>query len=146
ELSPGWGVAACRGWRARGAARARRLRRRRPGQRQLQQPDRSRRGRPDQRDGRAPLVLLPDPPRRAMSTVDSAIEAFWTCARNRTAPSSEWMKRLSREEAYRVQLGVLARHVQAGQRHAGWKVGLTSKAMQTQQKGQEPVPGFLLDT
>ena len=79
-----------------------------------------------------------------MSTVDSAIEAFWTCARNRTAPSSEWMKRLSREEAYRVQLGVLARHVQAGERHAGWKVGLTSKAMQMQQKVHEPVLGFLL--
>jgi 2-keto-4-pentenoate hydratase len=79
-----------------------------------------------------------------MSTVDAAIEAFWTCARNRTAPSSEWMKRLTREEAYRVQLGVLARHVRAGERHAGWKVGLTSKAMQIQQKVHEPVLGFLL--
>ena len=79
-----------------------------------------------------------------MSLVDQAIDAFWTSARDRTAPSSEWMKRLSREEAYRVQLGVLARYVQAGERHAGWKVGLTSKAMQIQQKVHEPVLGFLL--
>ena len=79
-----------------------------------------------------------------MSTVDEATDAFWTCARNRIAPSPEWMKRLSREEAYRVQLGVLARHVQAGERQAGWKVGLTSKAMQIQQNVHEPVLGFLL--
>jgi len=79
-----------------------------------------------------------------VNTVDAAIDAFWTSARNRTAPSSEWMKRLSREEAYRVQLGVLARHVQAGERQAGWKVGLTSKAMQIQQNVHEPVLGFLL--
>jgi 2-keto-4-pentenoate hydratase len=75
---------------------------------------------------------------------DHAIDAFWACARNRTAPPADWMNRLSREEAYRVQLGVLARHVQAGERQAGWKVGLTSKAMQIQQKVHEPVLGFLL--
>ncbi|MGH7386448.1 MAG: 2-keto-4-pentenoate hydratase, partial [Candidatus Rokuibacteriota bacterium] len=69
---------------------------------------------------------------------------FWTSARDRTAPPSDWMNRLSREDAYRVQLGVLARHVQAGERQAGWKVGLTSKAMQIQQKVHEPVLGFLL--
>jgi len=77
-------------------------------------------------------------------SIDQAIDAFWQCARQRTAPGPEWMKRLSREEAYRVQLGVLARHVAAGERQAGWKVGLTSKAMQIQQKVHEPVLGFLL--
>jgi 2-keto-4-pentenoate hydratase len=56
-----------------------------------------------------------------MSTAD-AIDAFWAAARNRTAPPAHWMGRLSREQAYRVQLGVLARHVAAGERHAGWKV------------------------
>jgi 2-keto-4-pentenoate hydratase len=77
-------------------------------------------------------------------SIEQAIDAFWTCARNRTAPSSDWMKRLSREEAYRVQQGVLARYVQSGERQAGWKVGLTSKAMQIQQNVHEPVLGFLL--
>ena len=79
-----------------------------------------------------------------MTTTEQAIDAFWTAARSRTAPPPEWMNRLSREEAYRVQLGVLARHVAAGERQAGWKVGLTSKAMQIQQKVHEPVLGFLL--
>ena len=77
---------------------------------------------------------------------DQAIDAFWACARGRTAPPSEWMRRLSREDAYRVQLGVLARYVQAGERQAGWKVGLTSRAMQIQQKVHEPVLGFLLQS
>lgn len=77
-------------------------------------------------------------------SIEQAIEAFWECAQRRTAPGPEWMKRLSREEAYRVQLGVLARHVQAGDAQAGWKVGLTSKAMQAQQGVPEPVLGFLL--
>jgi 2-keto-4-pentenoate hydratase len=77
-------------------------------------------------------------------SIEPAIDAFWDSARRRTAPPSAWMHRLSREEAYRVQLGLLARHVAAGERHAGWKVGLTSKAMQAQQKVHEPVLGFLL--
>jgi len=79
-------------------------------------------------------------------SIDQAIDAFWQCARQRTAPGPEWMKRLSREEAYRVQLGVLARYVAAGERQAGWKVGLTSKAMQAQQGVHEPVLGFLLSS
>ena len=47
-------------------------------------------------------------------------------------------------EAYRVQLGLLDRYVASGDRHAGWKVGLTAKAMQEQQRVHEPVFGFLL--
>jgi 2-keto-4-pentenoate hydratase len=77
-------------------------------------------------------------------SIEQAIDVFWECARRRVPPPAEWMKRLSREEAYRVQLGVLARHVQAGDHQAGWKVGLTSKAMQIQQGVHEPVLGFLL--
>src|SRR5262245_8100921 len=47
-------------------------------------------------------------------------------------------------EAYQVQLGLLEHYLVAGDRHAGWKVGLTSKAMQEQQRVHEPVFGFLL--
>ncbi len=79
-----------------------------------------------------------------MSIVDQAIDAFWECAQRRTPPPPEWMKRLSREDAYRVQLGLLTRYAGAGDRQAGWKVGLTSKAMQVQQGVHEPVLGFLL--
>lgn len=76
--------------------------------------------------------------------IDQAIDAFWQCARQRVPVPSEWMGRLDRDTAYRVQLGVLAHHVRAGDRHVGWKVGLTAKAMQIQQGVHEPVFGFLL--
>ena len=66
--------------------------------------------------------------------IDQAIDAFWHCATQRVPPPT----------AYRVQLGVLAHHVRGGDRHVGWKVGLTSKAMQIQQRVHEPVFGFLL--
>ena len=76
--------------------------------------------------------------------IDEGIDAFWQYARQRVPAPPEWIGRLDRETAYRVQLGVLAQHVRAGDRHAGWKVGLTSKAMQVQQRVHEPVFGFLL--
>src|SRR5262245_35666697 len=49
-------------------------------------------------------------------------------------------------EAYQVQLGLLEHYLVAGDRHAGWKVGLTAKAMQEQQRVHEPVFGFLLES
>ena len=49
-------------------------------------------------------------------------------------------------EAYRVQLGLLDRYAEGGDRHAGWKVGLTARAMQEQQRVHEPVFGFLLES
>jgi 2-keto-4-pentenoate hydratase len=76
--------------------------------------------------------------------IDQAIDAFWQCARQRVPVPPEWTGRLDRDTAYRVQLGVLAHHVRAGDRHVGWKVGLTAKAMQIQQGVHEPVFGFLL--
>lgn len=52
--------------------------------------------------------------------------------------------KLSLDEAYRVQLGVLECYERSGDPQAGWKVGLTAKAMQIQQGRHEPVFGFLL--
>jgi len=75
---------------------------------------------------------------------DTAIEAFWNAARRGVYGPPEWKGRLDREQAYRVQLGMLERYVKGGDRHAGWKVGLTAKAMQVQQGVHEPVFGFLL--
>ncbi len=48
------------------------------------------------------------------------------------------------DQAYRVQLELLARCERAGDQQAGWKVGLTARAMQAQQGVYEPVFGFLL--
>jgi 2-keto-4-pentenoate hydratase len=76
--------------------------------------------------------------------IEQAVETFWASARRGVYAPPEWKGRLTREEAYAIQLGMLARHVRAGDRHAGWKVGLTAKAMQIQQGVHEPVFGFLL--
>jgi len=80
---------------------------------------------------------------RGMNVAD-AIEMIWTGHRAGRHHPSELQGRLSMREAYEVQLGLLDRYVAAGERQAGWKVGLTSKAMQQQQRVHEPCLGFLL--
>lgn len=52
-----------------------------------------------------------------------------------------WADRLSLDDAYRIQLALLAHR---GARRVGWKVGLTSTAIQQQFQVHEPVFGCLL--
>jgi 2-keto-4-pentenoate hydratase len=80
---------------------------------------------------------------RAMNVAD-AIELVWAGHRAGRHHPTELQGKLSMREAYEVQLGLLDRYVAAGERQAGWKVGLTSKAMQQQQRVHEPCLGFLL--
>jgi len=77
-------------------------------------------------------------------SVAAAVETIWAGHRAGRHHPAELQGRLSMREAYEVQLGLLDRYVGAGDRHAGWKVGLTAKAMQEQQRVHEPVFGFLL--
>ena len=58
----------------------------------------------------------------------------------------EWKGCLTIEGAYRVQLAILGRSLEAGERQAGWKVGLTARAIQAQVGLYEPVFGFLLES
>ena len=78
--------------------------------------------------------------------VDKALEAIWAGMQQGQHHPAAWQGRLSMADGYRVQLGVLDRLVAAGERHAGWKVGLTAKAMQEQHRVFEPVLGFLLES
>ncbi len=78
--------------------------------------------------------------------LDFAIHAFWEATRQGIYYPSEWRGQLNVDEAYQVQLGLLERYVRAGERHAGWKVGLTAKAIQDQIGYHEPVLGFLLES
>jgi 2-keto-4-pentenoate hydratase len=52
-----------------------------------------------------------------------------------------WFDQLSLDDAYRIQLALIARR---GTRRVGWKVGLTSTAIQQQFRVHEPVFGCLL--
>ena len=50
------------------------------------------------------------------------------------------------DKAYLVMLDLLDRQREAGDRQAGWKVGLTAKAIQAQIGFHEPIFGYLLES
>ncbi len=72
-------------------------------------------------------------------------ESFWQSRQRGVYFPPEWFGRLSLNDGYRVQLGLLERRLAAGARLIGWKVGLTSEAMQQQFRVHEPLFGYLLD-
>jgi 2-keto-4-pentenoate hydratase len=53
---------------------------------------------------------------------------------------------VSLDEAYCIQLALIDRRCAAGERQIGWKVGLTSKAIQQQFGFHEPCFGCILET
>jgi 2-keto-4-pentenoate hydratase len=76
----------------------------------------------------------------------AAIEAFWAArARGEYFPP-QWFDKLTLDQAYRIQLGLIACRVAAGERHIGWKVGLTAEPIQQQFGFHEPVFGCILDS
>lgn len=77
-------------------------------------------------------------------TIDRMVDTVWRGIQRGMHHPAELHGKLSLDEAYRVQLGLLACYERAGEQQAGWKVGLTAKAMQAQQGVHEPVFGFLL--
>jgi 2-keto-4-pentenoate hydratase len=79
-----------------------------------------------------------------MADVRQATEAIWAATMRGQYYTPEWKGRLTLEEGYRVQLGLLDRYVAGGERHVGWKVGLTAKSIREQIGVFEPVLGFLL--
>lgn len=62
------------------------------------------------------------------------------------APFTDAYPEMTPEEAYSIQLAVLARKLQQGQRVVGKKIGLTSKAIQQMFGVNQPDYGHLLDT
>lgn len=78
--------------------------------------------------------------------IDTATESIWRHMQAGRHYPSEWGGRLDMQQGYRVQLGVLQRLVAGGERHAGWKVGLTAAAMRAQHHVHEPCFGFLLES
>jgi 2-keto-4-pentenoate hydratase len=81
-----------------------------------------------------------------MVDLEAVAESIWSSAERGMYYPAEWRGQLSLDEAYRVQLAILARYLRAGEVQAGWKVGLTARAMQVQQGVHEPVFGFLLQS
>lgn len=80
-----------------------------------------------------------------MNLSDTAlIDSFWEARGRGEFFPRAWFDKLTIDQAYRVQLGLIARRCAAGERQIGWKVGLTSKAIQQQFGFHEPVFGCIL--
>jgi 2-keto-4-pentenoate hydratase len=75
-----------------------------------------------------------------------AVEEFWTARGRGEYFPAGYFDRLSLDEAYRVQLALIDRRCAQGERQIGWKVGLTSKAIQEQFGFHEPAFGCILET
>ena len=78
------------------------------------------------------------------AALERTIDAFWRDWQRGVHFPPEWRGRLDLEDAYRVQLGLVARRCTGGVTQIGWKVGLTAKAIQDQFDVHEPVFGCLL--
>jgi 2-keto-4-pentenoate hydratase len=76
--------------------------------------------------------------------LDQAIEEFWTERGRGVYFPPAWQSRLDLDDAYRIQLALVARRAVGGIRQVGWKVGLTAKPIQEQFNVHEPVFGCLL--
>lgn len=76
----------------------------------------------------------------------SLIDDFWSARQRGEFFPAAYFDTLSIPQAYTVQLGLIDRRVAAGETHIGWKVGLTSAAIQQQFGFHEPVFGCILDT
>ena len=78
--------------------------------------------------------------------IEAATESIWRHMQAGRHYPVEWGGRLDMRQGYEIQLGILRRRVAAGERHAGWKVGLTAAAMREQHHVHEPCFGFLLES
>jgi 2-keto-4-pentenoate hydratase len=74
------------------------------------------------------------------------IEAFWQARQQGIYFPPAYFGKLSIDQAYRVQLGLIERRRTLGERQIGWKVGLTAPAIQQQFGFHEPVFGCVLDS
>ena len=77
---------------------------------------------------------------------ENLIDDFWTARENGEFFPPAYFDRLSIEQAYDIQLALIDRRLAAGEKHIGWKVGLTSVAIQQQFGFHEPVFGCILET
>lgn len=76
----------------------------------------------------------------------TAIDDFWAARMRGEFFPLAYFDRLTMDEAYRIQLALIDRRVAAGERHIGWKVGLTATAIQQQFNYHQPLFACILET
>ena len=77
--------------------------------------------------------------------IAEAARAILAALQDNTSFPDDLSRRFSLDEGYAVQFELLKRRRAHGDVHVGWKVGLTSRAMQLQQGVHEPCLGHLVD-
>ena len=80
-----------------------------------------------------------------MNDIVDVAEAILAVLKDNTEFPGSLSRRFSLDEGYGVQFELLKRRVAQGDVHVGWKVGLTSRAMQLQQGVHEPCLGHLVE-
>ena len=78
------------------------------------------------------------------AALQRAVGEFWEARQRGEYFPDAWRNRLEQDDAYHIQLALVDRRCTAGITQVGWKVGLTSRAIQEQFRVHEPVFGCLL--
>jgi 2-keto-4-pentenoate hydratase len=78
--------------------------------------------------------------------LNDAIELVWTNRQRGIYYPQDLNGRLSLDDAYRVNLAITQRLITQGDPQAGWKIGVTAKAMQEQMGVHQPVFGVLFES
>jgi 2-keto-4-pentenoate hydratase len=76
----------------------------------------------------------------------TVVDDFWNARLRGEHFPAAYFDKLNIEQAYDIQLALIDRRVAADEKHIGWKVGLTSVAIQQQFQCHEPVFGCILNT
>ena len=77
--------------------------------------------------------------------IEQTIDAIWKCHQSGDHFPEAWKGKLSVDDGYRVQQGILAKKLAAGARQAGWKIGFTGDAVRKMFGASAPVFGYLLE-
>lgn len=72
------------------------------------------------------------------------IDLLWQSTQQWKSPAIALQKTLTFAEAYRVQLGVLARWQAAGEKLGGWKIGASAEGARKALGLEAPISGYLL--
>ena len=76
--------------------------------------------------------------------LEAAVERLWQATQRQVTPELAPNQSLTMDEAYQVQLAMLARHIASGEKQAGWKIGITSAVARSKIGLAAPVFGYLL--
>lgn len=76
--------------------------------------------------------------------IEQSTEILWQSVQKRVHFPEELKGKLTLQEAYRVQQGMLARWLAKGEKQVGWKIGLTADAVRKLFNSPVPAFGYLL--